>query len=198
MLFSTKGIIEFQALLYCVGRSVGLVVSIECRNVVGAFCFSEDASTYSHELMDLARKLDQLEAEAREEDEAERQEIENEKSKDITNNNEETPGTQKATQQITTKKNDPLEQRYPWKSTNFDKKFNGNAYTCKHSLDTSTNREEEIKDSSKSPDLPKTDMYSDSNSMPFTSTPGTQMSSSKYHLPTWRFGLYYYVNGFLA
>ena len=127
-------------------------------------------------MTDLAKKLDQLEAEAREEDEAERRQRETEKG-EITNIYTEASKNDKAAHQITTNKHDHSKQRYPLSNTSFDRKFNRNVYACKHGLDTSSDRVEEIKDNSESPEeLSQKNMFSDSHSMPFTSTPGTRIN----------------------
>ena len=128
---------------------------------------NSDASTYSHELTDLGRKLDQLEAEAREEDEAERTE-------GIAAGNT----VDKVTQGIeseTAKEDAPelSKGNYPWNTATFKVEFGQRLHACKDALETSANRIDEIKDSSRSPE----DIFKRKVSrMPITSTPGTRIT----------------------
>ena len=133
---------------------------------------NSDASTYSHELTDLGRKLDQLEAEAREEDEAERTE-------DITAGDT----VDKVTHGIeteTTKEGAPELSRgnYTWNIETFTLEFGQRLQACKDALDTSSNRIDEIKDSSRRPE----DIFKRKvTRMPITSTPGIRITCN----PEW-------------
>ena len=126
---------------------------------------NSDVSTYSHELTDLGRKLDQLEAEAREEDEAERTE-------GIAAGDTVDKVTQGSESETTKDAPELSKGNYEWNIATFSVEFGQRLHACKDTLDTSANRIDEIKDSSRSPE----DIF---QRMPITSTPGTQISSNR-------------------
>ena len=151
----------------CIGCKCGVAVVGVVRN--------SDASTYSHELTDLGRKLDQLEAEAREEDEAERTEGIAAGDTVVTQGNE----SETAIEDVP----ELSKGNYAWNIATFTVDFSQRLHACKDALDTSANRIDEIKDSSRSPE----DIFKRKVSrMPITSTPGIRITSNRNGI----FGLY--------
>ena len=130
---------------------------------------NSDASTYSHELTDLGRKLDQLEAEAREEDEAEGTE-------GIAAGDTVDKITQGSESETARDAPELSKGNYAWNIATFSVEFSQRLHACKDALDTSANRIDEIKDSSRSPE----DIFQRKVSrMPITSTPGTRITSNR-------------------
>ena len=138
-------------------RGVGGICSVA---VVGVVVNSEASTTYSHELTDLARKLDQLEAEAREEDDEEhRQKLGVSEDHNVETVNK------SAEEDFSVF----MKENYAWKIRNFTADFGGRSQACEHRFDASNNRIDEIKDCSNSPEGYTIKGF---DRMPLTSTPG--------------------------
>ena len=145
-------------------------ICCKCGVAVVGVVRNSDASTYSHELTDLGRKLDKLEAEAREEDEAERTEgiAAGDTVDKVAQGNESESAIEDAPELS--------KGNYAWNIATFTVDFSQRLHACKDALDTSANRIDEIKESSRSPE----DIFKRKVSrMPITSTPGIRITSNR-------------------